>query len=131
MEAVSGLKFSDTAIETVVYEGVSWAGKGDSPMKLRASYSEDVKKGTLVHELGHRLISRITKRPDNLDEHRILNLILYDIWTALYGEDFAKMMVGVESKRKGIYDYETAWQWTLALNEDNRKKMFQELATNL
>jgi hypothetical protein len=55
MEQVSGLKFQETDIQVIVYEGVSYSGFGDRPMRLRASYPEGVKKATLVHELGHRL----------------------------------------------------------------------------
>jgi hypothetical protein len=38
MEQVSGLKFQETDIQVIVYEGVSYSGFGDRPMRLRASY---------------------------------------------------------------------------------------------
>ena len=82
MESVSGLKFEKQEVRVIVYEGVSFSGFGDSPMKLRASYPSDVKKATLIHELGHRLIASIRKT-EEIDEHRVLFLILYDVWEKL------------------------------------------------
>ncbi|HWN12177.1 MAG TPA: hypothetical protein VNO50_23340 [Pyrinomonadaceae bacterium] len=128
MESVSGLKFKEKDISVVVYEGVSWSGYGDRPMKLRASYPLDIKKATLIHEFGHRLISPIRiPKGKHLDEHRVLFLILYDIWEKLYGKEFADKAVEVEKKRKGIYDYEAAWKWALSLSQAERASQFKEL----
>src|SRR5262245_43753175 len=127
MEIVSGLKFYETEIPVIVFEGASSSGYGDTPMKLRASYPEEVKKATLIHELGHRLISQLRNRPKDIDEHRILFLYLYEVWTKLYGRDFADRMVEVEKKRKGIYDYETAWNWALSLSADQRAAKLKEI----
>ena len=60
MEQVSGLSFvypafADTAITAIVFEGMSNSGYRESPMHLRASYTPDTKKATLIHELGHRV----------------------------------------------------------------------------
>jgi hypothetical protein len=38
----------------------------------------------------------------------------------LYGHSFAGRMVDVEKKRKGIYDYETAWNWALSFSAEDR-----------
>jgi hypothetical protein len=129
MEQVSGLKFQETDIQVIVYEGVSNSGFRDRPMKMRASYPEDVKKATLVHELGHRLNSQLTNRPKEIDEHRLLFLYLYEVWTKLYGERFADEMVEVEKKRKGLYDYESAWAWALSMNEGERAAKFKEVVS--
>lgn len=126
MERVSGVEFSEREVRAIVYEGVSWSGFGNEPMKLRASYPSDVKKATLVHELGHRLIVRVPKTKE-MDEHRVLFLVLYDIWESLYGRDFADRMVEVEKKRKGLYDYESAWKWALAMSKDERAAKFKAL----
>ena len=128
MESVSGLKFTDKDVRVIVFEGVSRSGYRDDPMKLRASYPTEVKKATLVHELGHRLIAPI-RIPDGkqLDEHKVLFLILYDIWDKLYGKEFADRAVEVEKKRKGIYDYESAWLWALSLTKEARAAQFKEL----
>ena len=130
MEIVSGLKFHETEISVIVFEGASSSGFGETPMKLRASYPEEVKKATLIHELGHRLNSQLKNRPRDIDEHRVLFLYLYDVWARLYGKSFADRMVEVEKKRKGIYDYETAWNWALALREEERASKFKELVKN-
>jgi hypothetical protein len=88
MESVTGLKFTEKDVRVIVYEGVSWSGFRNKPMKLRASYPTDIKKATLVHELGHRLLVPIRiPEAKQLDEHRVLFLILYDIWEKLYGSD--------------------------------------------
>ena len=127
MEAVSGMTFVDTEVSVIIFEGASNSGFKDKPMKLRASYPEEVKKATLIHELGHRLNVQLQKRPDNIDEHRILFLYLYEVWTKLYGQDFADRMVAVEKKRKGLYDYESAWNWALALTKDERAAKLKEI----
>jgi len=124
MERVSGLTFRETHVEAVIFEGPSRSGFGDVPMYLRASYPADVKKATLVHEKGHRLIAQLRKRPADLDEHRVLFLFLYDTWESLWGKDFALEQVKVESGRRGIYDYETAWKWALSLSKEERASRF-------
>jgi hypothetical protein len=125
LETAAGLKFADQEVKVIVYEGVSWSGFGDKPMKLRASYPPDVKKATLIHELGHRLLSRLPETAE-IDAHRALFLILYDVWVKLYGKEFADQNVAIEQRRKGIYDYEAAWNWTLALSEQARAAKFKE-----
>ena len=95
-------------------------------MRLRASYPAEVKKGTLIHELAHRMLGRV-KPTDDIDEHRKIFLVLYDIWVALYGKEFADRNVAVESSRKGLYDYESAWKWTLAMSAEERAAKFKTL----
>jgi hypothetical protein len=126
MESVSGLKFKDKEVRVIVYEGVSWSGLGDDPMKMRASYPSNIKKATLIHELGHRLIANIPKAKE-IDEHRVLFLVLYDIWEKLYGKDFADKAVEVEKTRKGLYDYESAWKWALSMSKEERAAKFKAL----
>jgi hypothetical protein len=130
MEAVSGLRFQETEVPVIVFEGVSTSGFRDRPMKLRASYPEEVKKATLIHELGHRLNSQLRNRPNDIDEHRILFLYLYDVWVTVYGKSFADRMVEVEKKRKGVYDYESAWNWALSLSQAERAAKFKEIVKN-
>ena len=127
MERVSGLKFVETEVTALIYEAPSNSGSPSSPMNLRASYPTDVKKATLIHELSHRMNFQLKKRPKELDEHRILFLYLYDVWESLYGKDFADQQVEVESGRKGLYDYESAWKWVLSMNKDERASRFAEI----
>jgi hypothetical protein len=128
MEKISGLKFKETEIETIVLEGVSNSGRpGGSPMKMRASYTPDTKKATLVHELGHRHISQLQKRPDNIDEHSVLFLILDDIWVDLYGKKFADEQVEIKKSRRGPYP--AAWQFALRMTKKERERKFREIVS--
>jgi hypothetical protein len=70
-------------------------------MLLRASYPMDSKRSALVHELGHRLIDQLGTRPSDLDEHRVLDLFLYD--------------------------YEAAWRWALSLTNEERASRFASI----
>jgi hypothetical protein len=49
---------------------------------------------------------------------------LYDVWTSLWGKEFADRQVAIESDRRGLYDYETAWKWALSLDKDQRASRF-------
>jgi hypothetical protein len=126
MERITGLKFEERKIKAIIYEGASFSGSGDRPMQLRASYPVEVKKATLIHELFHRMLGRV-KTTGEIDEHRKLFLVLYDTWVTLYGKEFADRNVEVESQRKGLYDYETAWKWALAMSADDRAARFKRL----
>lgn len=125
-EEVTGLKFRQKIIEVIIHEGPSSSGNLNFPMKLRASYPHQIKRGTLVHELGHRLIAPLHNRLDAIDEHQHLNLFLYDVWVKLYGREFADDMVSVESKRKGLYNYENAWKWFLELSPEEKSSILNK-----
>jgi hypothetical protein len=127
MERVSGLAFQETHVRAVIFEGTSNAGMGDAPMYLRASYPDDVKKATLVHEHGHRLIAQLRNRPGDLDEHRVLFLFLYDTWDSLWGTAMADELVRIESGRTGLYDYEGAWRWAMSLSKEQRASRFADI----
>ena len=45
----------------------------------------------------------------------------------LYGKDFADQNVAVESRRKGLYDYESAWKWALTMSAEERAVRFKTL----
>src|SRR5436190_18826139 len=77
-QRVTGLTFDQSQITAIVFDGTSMSGTASTPMRLRASYNADTKRSALAHELGHRLIAQLTRRPDDLDEHRVLDLVLYD-----------------------------------------------------
>lgn len=123
IEKVSGLRFQETLINAVVFEGTSHS----HPLCLRASYPDKIKKGTLIHELCHRIIHpMISERTPEL--HKIIFLILYDIWLGLYGKEFADKNVEVESKRGEIY--KEAWRWILSFDKETRKKKFSDFKLN-
>ena len=118
MERRTGLAFRESVIQVVVREEPSYSGWGDKPMVLRASHPASTKRATLIHELGHRLHGQFFGARD--EDHHHLFLYLYDVWVALYGEEFARAEVAVESRRRGYFDYEGAWQQALALSESER-----------
>lgn len=122
---ITGISFVENRIAIVIYEGISFLGRNPNDMmKLRASYTVDVKKATLVHELSHRLLFNLKNRPEG-DEHQVINLFLYDVWVELYGEDFANEMVTIEKKR--AENYQIAWDFALSLTREQRKERFSEL----
>jgi hypothetical protein len=123
LENTTGLRFEENKISVIVLEEASSSGYRAIPMRLRASYPLDVKKATLIHELGHRLQAELFKKED--ESHPYLFLYLYDVWTQLYGREFADQQVKVESARKGLYDYDRAWKEALALTETQRKERWQ------
>jgi hypothetical protein len=93
-------------------------------MQLRASYPRATKQATLVHELAHRLISELV--PKSFETHPVIFLFVYDVWVELWGQPFADEQVVVESGRRGLYDYETAWKDALALTPEERAARFEQ-----
>ena len=59
LRAATGLSLESGPVRAIVCECVSYSGYRETPMQLRASYPEDTKRATLVHELSHRLISDV------------------------------------------------------------------------
>jgi hypothetical protein len=122
MERISGLsfvyeQFADTSIAATVLEKPSNSGFRDrSGMELRASYSPDTKRATLIHELGHRLMAGLYRRDE--EEHGALFLWVYDVWVAMYGQSFADEQVVVERRRGGPYPQ--AWDEAMRLTAEER-----------
>lgn len=124
MEAATGLAFPAARVDAIVSEGRPMASFDGRTIRLRASYSPAYKKATLAHELGHRLAFTLP-RGSGLDDHRLLYLFLYDVWTDLYGREFADRMVSIE-RRIGPA-YEAAWSWALAMTREQRRARLAEL----
>jgi hypothetical protein len=128
VEKTTGLKFIEKEINAIVFS--STLNSRSFPLSLNADLELDIKKGLLVHELCHRLLSgnHIRVRFDNykdisLEIHKVLNLILYDIWVEVYGTKLANKMVEWESRsRRGIY--KKAWDWALGFDKKERKSKF-------
>ena len=76
--------------------------------------------------MGHRILFKKIKLPDfsSLENHKNLDLCLYDIIVDLYGKNFADIVIGVESKHTL---YKEAWDWALSFSEEERRKKFSEL----
>lgn len=138
-EEITGLKFPEQKIEAEVYLGPSYAGlrTEDKKMRLRAMYrdgkqlSVDIKRSDLTHELGHRCLTlnRVGKNnPLDLNSHQILDLVLYDVWVKLYGQEFADSAMKDEFRLKNDeVSYKDCWDWALAMSFEQRQKAFQVL----
>ena len=120
LEAATGAAFPDLPIEAIVGASPPMTAFDGRSLRLRASYSPAYKRATLVHELGHRLALTFP-RTSGLDDHRLLYLFLYDVWTDLYGRDFADRMVRIERQIPGAYDYDAAWSWALTMTREERQ----------
>jgi hypothetical protein len=124
LEAETGLTFPPTAIDVIVEETRPMTAYDGRTIWIRGSYSPEYKKGALVHELGHRLALTL-KNHGGLDDHRLLYLFLYDVWTDLYGRDFADHMVSIERRIGPSYD--AAWTWALAMTREERRERLRAL----
>lgn len=129
LEAASTWTFPVDAIRVDLIDGASWAGT--DRIGMRATYPTDTKRATLSHELGHIVIGdNIPVGADGrpvADHHAVLFLFLYDVWTDLWGEDFARAQVVVESNRRGLVDYEGLWEVALAMTRAERVAEFARL----
>lgn len=130
LEAATGLDFPPGPIAAIVGDGPPMASYDGRTIRLRAGYSPDYKRATLVHELGH-VLSFALPRTAELDDHRLLYLFLYDVWTDLYGRDFADRMVAIERRIPGRYDYDAAWTWALAMTRAERQARLRALQRHL
>ncbi len=127
LETRTCMPFSEDKVSAIVADAVSNSGGPEHPMRLRATYSEDVKQATLVHELGHRHLWQLSERLDDLDGHQILYLVLDRVWADVWGSDFAAERVRDESDWDNRYDYASAWSWALALEPGERERLWNEL----
>ena len=130
LETTSGLAFDPARIDVIVSDNPPMTSLDGRTIRLRAHYSADYKKATLVHELGHSLATRLRGRA-GLDDHRLLYLFLYDAWTDLEGADFADRMVSIERRIPGGADYDGAWNWALAMTRPERQALLASLRGRL
>lgn len=126
MERVTGFPYPGGAVEVLVANGTPMTAFGGRSMSLKASYPRYYKRATLVHELGHRLAFTMPRTAD-VDEHRLLYLFLYDVWSDLYGKAYADRMVDIERRITGRYDYAGAWDWALGMTRGERQARLLEL----
>ncbi len=133
IEKVSRLKFKEKVINAITCSDVSYS----IPLKLQSNISFENKKGTLVHELCHRLIVGNNLKFDfsyddpnwNLEVHKQVDLILYDIWMELYGKEFAEKEIEYEISiwdGKGTSPYKLAWDFVLSMTREERAKEFKK-----
>jgi hypothetical protein len=128
LAAATGLRFAETVIDAIVFEGMSQS----SPLRLRASYDRETKLATLIHELAHRLVQghagpSVARHGTDRQRqsHELINLFLFDVWADLYGDDFARRHVDVESQRRSVY--REAWHVTLELDRASRAEKLRSL----
>ena len=126
LEEATGHPFPETPIEVFVANATPMTTYDGRTMLLKASYPTYYKRATLVHELGHRLAFTM-RRTTDLDDHRLLYLFLHDVWSRLYGSDFADRMAQIESRITGRYDYAGAWKWALAMTPQQRRERLAQL----
>lgn len=129
IKKITGLDLVEERIAVIVYEGVSFSGRASNDVvKLRASYDIVTKKATLIHELSHRLLFKYRIQSDE-EEHKLLNLFLFDVWEDLYGEDIAIRMVGVESARNEMY--KAAWDFALSMSWEQRQELLRDKLSSI
>jgi hypothetical protein len=124
LERAAGIEFPPTPIELLIEPGRPMASYDGRTIRLRPFFSPQWSRGTLMHELGHRL-SFMLPRGEGLDDHQLLDLFLYDAWTDLYGPAFADRMVSGERRIGPVYD--AAWTWALAMTREERQARLAEL----
>lgn len=125
LEARTCLTFPESSVSAVVDDAVSNSGGPGGPMRLRASYMLDVKKSTLVHELGHRHLWQLTERLAGIDGHMTLYLVLDRVWADVWGEEFADDRIRYESNWGD--DYAAAWAWAQSLGSQERSRLWNRL----
>src|SRR3989338_10472117 len=133
IEQISGLKFIEKYINALSYGEISYS----RPLQLQSNISLPHKRGTLVHELCHRILvaNKIKweklkgKNAFYLLSHKPVDLILYDIWMKLYGEEFARKEVKYEINlwnEKDVSPYKIAWDWALGMTKEQRTEEFKK-----
>ncbi len=126
-ESRTCLRFAERSVTAVIADGVSHSGGPAHPMQLRASYRDDMKKATLVHELGHRHLWQLAERPQELDGHQTLFLVLDLVWADIWGAEFALAGVEGESGWRAAYDYAATWAWARSLTPLQRADLWSRL----
>lgn len=133
IEKISKLKFKERVINALTYGEISYS----VPLQLESDISTKHKRGTLIHELCHRLVVGNDIRLDigyedknwNLEVHKHVDLIMYDIFIELYREDFANKEIEYEISLwpgKDISPYKLAWDWALSMTKEERQKEFKK-----
>jgi len=124
LDRATGVRLGKERIRIIVREGISRSGVAGQPMYLRASYPLHTKRATLVHELAHRYLLKLGSDTQYGDIHFPLSILLYKVWSGLWGEGFAQSQAKVESRRASRY--RQAWNWALSMSDDERSRIWNE-----
>jgi hypothetical protein len=126
LEHATGATLGKQQIRVVVYEAISYSGSASEPMVLRASYPEPVKRAALVHELTHRYLDLLSLEGSCFaDIHEVVDLVLIQVWSDLWGREFAENQTAVEMSLSARY--KRAWVDVLVLNEYQVTKKLQRI----
>ncbi len=122
IERISGFKFRADLYNAIILDNKPSASY---PIILLSSYSPEKKKATLIHELTHKVLPRNdAMKESEIENHKVLDLILYEIWTDVYGEYFAK--TAAEGERVWGDTYIEAGAYALSLTKGDRSERYQE-----
>jgi hypothetical protein len=135
IEKISGLKFRETFINAVVF--LAKFPSQSFPLSLRGDIADKMKLPILVHELCHRImvgnhIRLLKNKVKNeqeaiLERHKVVDIILYDIWVEIFGRKYTDEIVQSESAIQKTGVYKKAWNWALKFTEKERAKRFSEI----
>lgn len=135
IEETSGLKFKESYINAIVF--IAKLPSRSCPLSLKANITNERKLAVLIHELCHRILAANgigllknqfqSEQERTYEVHKVLNLVLYDVWSDLYGEDFAKRNVEAETGWKETQVYKKAWKWALSMSKEKRKEAILRL----
>jgi len=135
IEGISKLKFAESEVNAVVFESSLFSRS--FPLSLTASYPKNRKLSLLTHELVHRLISGNYIRLDlkegqNIvnEVHKVMDLILYDVWVELEGKEYADMVVKLECKYSITGVTKEIWKWVLSFSKEERASKFKTVVEN-
>lgn len=123
LEKYAGLSFQEKTINALVFE--SKFQNHSVPLILRAGLNRILKQTTLTHELGHRLLFRQMpgmKDRSRLDVHKLLYLILGDVFVELFGQEIFLYAQQRDEEVGG--DYRAAWEWVKVMSLKERTECF-------
>ena len=132
---IAKLDFKEKFINAVIFKkGIPHS----HPLSLTADKSYIDKTTILIHELTHRLIvgnsvkinfsNKDSHDAKTKDVHKVVNLILYDVWVDLFDKQVANDRVDFEKNLST--PYKEAWDWALSFTKDERAKKFKNLVKN-
>jgi len=123
-ERMTGLKFKESEINAIVYEGRSQS----HPFLLRSNLDVERKATVLVHELGHRIIYKRQNIPEinSLENHKTLFLVLYEVFEKVFDNEVADRAVEWDCVNLSPEVYKAAWDWAFEFSKEERAEKFKE-----
>ena len=123
----TNLSFLGNELEALVYNG----RPRSLPLSFSYKYKSTGKRASMIHELLHKLfydnkVDTNEVGQDPLKSHKILDLVLYDIWESAYNKEFADFALGIEKSYNQLF-YNEAWDWALSMTKEERAAEFKKL----